>query len=178
MKHLLINIACMLLLMSCGNSNTSEGVAVAPALSVSEKTFKIADALPLQRDSATAFLAGLFVPSDSMKVSTDGDFTRFTSHEVSLVINNLDSVVNDVEIWPAPGATLHVPLKELEVRMDSAWKEWNMEPGIKEPSPGVMGWYTDQQHRKKKVEVMGPFILDLTHDSAIKEIRIISNEGQ
>lgn len=168
-----------MLLLSCGsNSSTEKSAANIPSLTLSEKVFKIAEALPLKKDSATAFLSGLFIPSDSMKVTTDGDFKHFTAHEISLVINNLDSNIEEVEIWPAPGGYLHVPLKELEVRMDSAWKEWNMKLEIKEPPPGVMAWYTDQQHRKKKVEVMGPFIFDLANDSAIKEIRIIANEDQ
>ncbi|RFM32148.1 hypothetical protein [Chitinophaga silvisoli] len=178
MKRLLIIMSCVLLI-ACGSSNSktasTEKAPVAP-LSLSEKVFKIAEALPLSKDSATNFLTGLFIPGDSMKVTMDGDFKHFTGKDFSLVIYNPDSSVERVEMWPAHGTSLNIPLKELEVKLDSAWQEYNMRLEIKEPPPGVMGWYTDQQHRKKKIEVMGPVISDLAQNQEIREIRVVAND--
>jgi hypothetical protein len=183
MKRFLINITCSLLLVSCtGNStektgNTAE-TATVPSSSLSEKVQQIAEALPLKRDSATAFLSGLFVPSDSLQVRTDGDFKRFTGGNISLLINNLDSSIAYVKIFPATVEFLQLNLKELAPKMDSAWKDDNRFPEVKDPPLGVIGLYTDKQHRKKLVTVLGPSLAFISSDSVIREITIYANDFQ
>ncbi len=172
MKRLLINISCVLLI-ACGSSNNNTN---SPAKAQVAPLSLSAEALPLPKDSAASFLTGLFSPEDSLKVTMDGDFKHFAGKDYTLVIYNPDSSIERVEMWPAHGTSLKIPLKELEVKLDSAWQEYNMRLEIKEPPPGVMGWYTDQQRRKKKIEVMGPVIFDLAHNDGIREIRIVAND--
>lgn len=116
------------------------------------------------------FLSGFFTPSDSLKITRDGDFVRYTGKTFSLI-----SSVNEVQIWPASGQYLQLPLAELSASMDSAWQDFKIMPEAKEPPPAIMAWYTDHLHRKKKIEIMGPLIFHLSQDSIIYQIRIIAN---
>lgn len=177
MKHLLISISCLLLL-SCGNSsnnNSQEKAKVAP-VNLSEKVFKIAEVLPLKKDSSLAFFSSLFSPEDSVKVTVDGSFKYFTGKTFALNFSNEDSIIERVEMLPVNGDSLNIPLKELAVKMDSAWKEWNLEfAEIKEPPHGLMAWYIDKQQRKKKISVMGPLIFDLERYDLIRSISVEAN---
>lgn len=179
--HLLI-FTSFLLLAACGNSGTPtsevKDSSTAHTTRMSEKIIAIADAIPLVHDSATSFFTALFVPGDSLRVTTDGDYKHFTGKDFTLVINNTSQdSVKDVTVWPSPGGVLQVPLKELSIKMDSSWKELPNGPiAVKEPPPAVIAYYTDQQHRKKKFVVLGPSGFNTTEEPVIREINISVDE--
>jgi hypothetical protein len=174
MKRLLMHMTWSSLLLIACNSNTADQPPADSARSsgLSDKILAIAAALPVKRDSADAFFAGLFVPSDSLKIAMDGDFKTLRSKDFTLVLLPGDSTISEVQITPV-NTSLFIPLKELVSRMDSAWEDTPEGPFLrKEPLPSVTAFYTDHQHRRKKIEVEGLSQQELARDSLIRMIRI------
>lgn len=159
MKYIQL-IAC-LFVMACGKATLADKVVI------------IAAALPIPADSAERFFAGIFDAGDSMQVKVDEPgFMRFKGKRYSIDMYNGDSLIDDVFIRPEDDS-LALPLYALGAKMDSTWHDTPEGPFLrKDPPPSITAYYTDGQHRKKKIEIDGISEAYMAQDSTFRYIRI------
>ncbi|ASZ14116.1 hypothetical protein CK934_25785 [Chitinophaga sp. MD30] len=179
MRILIIHLACYTLLFSaCSNSSKAPGHTdsrVKVPRTLSDKLLAIAAAIPLPKDSAGTFFSTLFQPADSLQITTDQYSKIFTGKSFQLEVNKMDDTVTQVTIWPTKEGGLPVSLQELAGKMDSAWQELPMGPfPVKDPILGVVGYYTDPQHSRKKFTLFGPDYHNLAAAAEIRRIWISS----
>lgn len=181
MRLLTVYLTCCTLLFSaCGNSSKTPGHTDSSTVvqrRLSDKIMAIAAAIPLTKDSASVFFSTLFQPADSLQITTNEYFQRFFGKTLHLVIDKDQDTIKEVRIWLIEGRTLPVRLQELADKMDSAWQELPMGPfPMKDPILGVVGYYTDPQHRRKQLIVFGPDYHNMVQNPEIREIRISIEE--
>lgn len=169
--QVIITCCALMMLASCSHSNENKNNPSADTISLADKVLTIAAGLPVKKDSADAFFSRLFVPSDSVTIHSEGDFKEFRSRSLTLILLPRDTAISYVNIKPN-GYDLLLPLEQLATRMDSAWRPPADISLHKEPRPTVMAIYTDQQQRKKVIEIESYSWEKGERDSSITNIRI------
>lgn len=169
--QVIITCCALIMLASCGHSTANKNNRAVDTISLADKVLTIAAGLPVEKDSADAFFSRLFVPSDSVTIHSENDFKEFRSRSLTLVLLPGDTAISYVNIKPN-GYDLHLPLEQLATKMDSAWRPPADIFLHKEPRPTVMAIYTDQQQRKKLIEIESYSWEKGERDSSITTIRI------